>query len=146
MITHGTPPVAQGGWSAFIKNFGIGLRCRCLRTGGERACYHFATQPPDTGRDKTGLREFSGSEKPSKQGPFRTARYRNGRLFPVFKTGALNRSATLPSLEFSDLVGVWAGGKYQLPVTGGRRAPICAAVAPLSVLIGGPCENILPPA
>ncbi len=28
---------------------------------------------------------------------------------PVFKTGALNRSATLPSLEFSDLAGGWAG-------------------------------------
>jgi hypothetical protein len=48
---------------------------------------------------------------------------------PVFKTGALNRSATLPSLEFSDLAGVRAGGKYQLPVSGRRGAPVCAGVA-----------------
>jgi len=25
MITHGTPPVAGGGWSEFIKVFGIGF-------------------------------------------------------------------------------------------------------------------------
>src|ERR1700675_1491908 len=25
MITHGTPPVAHGGWAEFIKDFGIGL-------------------------------------------------------------------------------------------------------------------------
>src|SRR4051794_20785583 len=25
MITHGTPPVADGGWSEFIKDFGIGF-------------------------------------------------------------------------------------------------------------------------
>jgi hypothetical protein len=25
MITHGTPPVAEGGWSEFIKDFGIGF-------------------------------------------------------------------------------------------------------------------------
>jgi hypothetical protein len=99
MITHGTPPVADGGWSEFIKNFRIGLRGRCLRTSGERACYHFATQLPDTGLDKTGLCEFRGVEKPNKQGLIRTARYRNGRLFPNFKTGALNHSATLPSWE-----------------------------------------------
>ena len=30
---------------------------------------------------------------------------------PVFKTGALNHSATLPSLEFSDLAGAWVRGK-----------------------------------
>jgi hypothetical protein len=34
---------------------------------------------------------------------------------PVFKTGALNRSATLPSLEFSDLAGACARGKDQSP-------------------------------
>ena len=32
------------------------------------ACYHFATQLPDTGRERTGLGELSGSEKPNKQG------------------------------------------------------------------------------
>jgi hypothetical protein len=25
MITHGTPPAANGGWSEFIKDFGIGF-------------------------------------------------------------------------------------------------------------------------
>jgi hypothetical protein len=25
MITHGTPPVAEGGWYEFIKDFGIGF-------------------------------------------------------------------------------------------------------------------------
>src|SRR5437868_5134056 len=34
---------------------------------------------------------------------------------PVFKTGALNHSATLPSLEFSDLAGARAPGKDQSP-------------------------------
>jgi hypothetical protein len=33
-----------------------------------------------------------------------------------FKTGALNHSATLPSLEFSDLAGACIRGKYQLPL------------------------------
>src|SRR5467141_1831862 len=33
---------------------------------------------------------------------------------PVFKTGALNHSATLPSLEFCDLAGVWVRGKWEL--------------------------------
>ena len=28
MITHGTPPVAEGGWSEFIKDFGIGSLVR----------------------------------------------------------------------------------------------------------------------
>ena len=34
---------------------------------------------------------------------------------PVFKTGALNHSATLPSLELSDLAGVRVLGKHELP-------------------------------
>ena len=35
---------------------------------------------------------------------------------PVFKTGALNHSATLPSLELSDLAGASVRGKHQLAV------------------------------
>jgi hypothetical protein len=35
-------------------------------------------------------------ENPNKQGQLETVRYKNGRLFPNFKTGALNHSATLP--------------------------------------------------
>jgi hypothetical protein len=45
---------------------------------------------------------------------------------PVFKTGALNRSATLPSLELSDLAGVRVRGKYQLPLQ--CAADCCIAV------------------
>ena len=41
MVTHDIPPAAEGGWSEFIKNFGIGfLRRGCggsLATGGQRA-------------------------------------------------------------------------------------------------------------
>jgi hypothetical protein len=33
MITHGTPPVAEGGWSEFIKDFGIGLLLGSLHDG-----------------------------------------------------------------------------------------------------------------
>jgi len=49
-------------------------------------------------------------------------------------------------LEFSDLAGGCAGGKYQLPVRGGRRAPICAGVTALEASIAGPLRNIPSPA
>src|SRR5260370_29876635 len=90
MITHGTPPVAEGGWSEFIKDFGIGVLVNGALPSEQVAngLLPFATQLPDIGRDKTGQREFSGSEKPDKQGLSRPARYGNGRLFPNFKTGA----------------------------------------------------------
>ena len=44
---------------------------------------------------------------------------------PVFKTGALNRSATLPSPEFSDLAGGSAGGKWNC--RSGRAQGACGA-------------------
>jgi hypothetical protein len=78
-------------------------------------CYHFATQLPNMSRDWPGSHDLNGAEKSNKQVLTRTVRYKNGLLFPNFKTGALNHSATLPSLEFSDLAGAWVRGKYQLP-------------------------------
>jgi hypothetical protein len=49
---------------------------------------------------------------------------------PVFKTGALNHSATLPSLQFSDLAGVRVRGKHQSPLEGTTgnwvAVPTCA--------------------
>jgi hypothetical protein len=57
MITHGTPPAANGGWSEFIKDFGIGFlvkgaALRCPANKWRTACYHFATQLPNIGRDQ----------------------------------------------------------------------------------------------
>jgi hypothetical protein len=57
-------------------------------------------------------------ETPYNQGHFDTEQNGEGRPFPNFKTGALNRSATLPSLVFSDLAGVWVRGKHQSPLEG----------------------------
>ena len=87
---------------------------------------------PSAGRSasaQASYNEFSRKRRFGGRGGIRT----HGTLAgtPVFKTGALNRSATLPSLEFSDLAGVCAGGKYQLAVRGRRVAPICAGVAAL---------------
>ena len=33
MVTHGTPPVVEGGWSEFIKDFGIELFATAIATG-----------------------------------------------------------------------------------------------------------------
>ena len=74
------------------------------------ACYHFATQLPDTGRDRTGLRELSGSEKPNKQELVWMARYKNGRPLANFECGAFNHSATSPGAknrQFIAVVGVF---------------------------------------
>ena len=36
MITHGTPPVADGGWSEFIKDFGIDLAAGLVEAARDR--------------------------------------------------------------------------------------------------------------
>ena len=87
--------------------------------------------------EKTGLRK---TKKPKKQGLLGTARYKNGRPIPNFKTGALNHSATLPSPEFSDLAGAWVRGKPQLPVAWQRRRAIWGARPSASVAPAAPAR------
>jgi hypothetical protein len=86
MITHGTPPVAHGGWSEFIKDFGIGLP----RFG--RVCVEMCVDSYEIENfyyNQWVIVMFGG------RGGIRT----HGTLAgtPVFKTGALNHSATLPN-------------------------------------------------
>jgi hypothetical protein len=64
--------------------------------------------------------------KPAKWGKWHSG-VREGWGVENLKTGALNRSATLPSLEFSDLAGVWVRGKVQSPPEGTAGYRICGA-------------------
>jgi hypothetical protein len=61
------------------------------------------------GRDEVGRAGYRRAERPNISVLVRIARYKNGPLFPNFKTGALNHSATLPLLRHQSL----GGGKIK---------------------------------
>ena len=87
--------------------------CGTLSTGAlvkrglnrERPANKFANKLPETGRSAVGRVGVGHEEKPNNQGLLGIRTNRGGRPITLFKTGALNHSATLPLQRYQPLSG-----------------------------------------